>query len=82
MPAPRGGRRLRSETTTSGVAAVEEMDRDEADDGDGGPCWAEMTRAQRKKWKKWGGRRRCGASPQGRASPSQRDDDDRHLPGH
>ena len=62
--------------------AAEEMDRDGADDGGGEPCWAEMTRAQRKKWKKWGGRRRYGASPQGRASPSLRDDDGRRLPGH
>ena len=62
--------------------AAEEMDRDGADDGGGGLFWAEMTRVQRKKWKRWGGRRRYVASPQGRASPSLRDDDGRRLPGH
>ena len=38
--------------------AAEGMDRDGAEDGGGEPCWAEMTRNQRKKWKKRGGRER------------------------
>ena len=44
-----------------GGGAAEEMDQDgagTADDGGGEPCWAEMTRNQRKKWKKQGGRGR------------------------
>ena len=44
-----------------GGGAAEEMDQDgagTADDGGGEPCWAEMTRNQKKKWKKQGGRGR------------------------
>ena len=29
-----------------------EMDRDGADDGGGGPCWSEMARNQKGKWKR------------------------------
>ena len=36
--------------------AAEEMDRDGADDGGGEPCWAEMTRRQKKKRMRRGGR--------------------------
>ena len=62
--------------------AAEGMDRDGAEDGGGEPCWAEMTRRQRKNWLQWEKRRRGQARPLGVASPSQRDDDDRRLPGH
>ena len=46
------------------------------------PCWAKMTRSQRKKWKKWGGKRGHSDSSQGRASPLQLGVVDRRLPGH
>ena len=61
---------------------AEEVDRDGVDDGGEGPCWAEMTRKQKKNRMKRDGRERRRPAPGGVASPAQRDDDDRHLPGH